>query len=115
MSFRQNKELAEPSKFRSRSATESAPVYSKTPRAVKAIRVESEESDSHSSSDGSDKEEFWRRVCVTTSSDQVTDPGEQRDRSRQTDRDDDRDHVGLSKPAHTAARKDMMIADVGND
>ena len=115
MSFRKNKEPAESNKFRSRSATASAPVYSKTPRAVKAIRVESAESDSDSSSEGSDEEEFRRKVCVTTVFDQVADPGEQRDRSRKTDRDDDRDHVGLSKPAHTAARKDMMIADVGND
>ena len=120
MSFRKNKEPAESNKFRSRSATASAPVYSKTPRAVKAIRVESAESDSDSSSEGSDEEEFRRKVCVTTVFDQVADPGEQRDRSLKTDRGR---QIGTTiaissdfrKPAHTVARKVMMIAYVGND
>ena len=97
MSFRQNKEPTDSNKYRSRSAATSAPIYSKTPRAVKAIRVENEEIDSGSSSDGSDEEEFCRKVCVTTASDPVADPEEQRDRSRKVDRDEDRDRGGVPK------------------
>ena len=97
MSFRQNKEPTDSNKYRSRSAATSAPIYSKTPRAVKAIRVENEEIDSGSSSDGSDEEEFCRKVCVTTASDPVADPEEQRDRSRKVDRYDDRDRGRVPK------------------
>ena len=96
MSFRQNTEPAESNKFRSRSATAPAPVYPKTTHAVKSIRVESEERDSDSSSNGSDEEDFRRKVCVTTASDQVAAPGEKRDRLRKTERDDDLNLVGLS-------------------
>ena len=97
MSFRQKRVPAESKKFRSRSAKASAPVYSKSPWALKAIRKESEESGSESSSNGSNEEESCRKVCVTTASDQVADPGEQQDRSRNIDRGDDRGRIGLSK------------------
>uniref|UniRef100_A0AAV1VM41 Uncharacterized protein n=1 Tax=Peronospora matthiolae TaxID=2874970 RepID=A0AAV1VM41_9STRA len=64
---------------------------------VKAIRAESEKSDSGSSSDNADEEDFHRKVHVTTITDQAADPGDQRDRSRKTDRDDDRDWGGFAK------------------
>uniref|UniRef100_A0AAV1V2L5 Retrotransposon gag domain-containing protein n=1 Tax=Peronospora matthiolae TaxID=2874970 RepID=A0AAV1V2L5_9STRA len=56
MSFRQNKDPNDSNKYRSRSATTPAQVYSNTPRMVKAIRAESEERDSGSSSDDADEE-----------------------------------------------------------
>uniref|UniRef100_A0AAV1TFG9 CCHC-type domain-containing protein n=1 Tax=Peronospora matthiolae TaxID=2874970 RepID=A0AAV1TFG9_9STRA len=64
---------------------------------VKAIRAEIEESDSGSSSDDGEEEDFRQKLCVTTITDQAADPGGQRDRSRKTDRDDDRDRGGVAK------------------
>ena len=118
INFRQNGDSAKPNEYRSRSAAASAPVYQKIPRAVKAIRIECEESDPlrlKLGQIGSDAEEFQRKISVTTASDQS--------QIRESNETDCERQIGMMaaiaseflKPAHTTARKDMMIADVRKD